>query len=160
MDLNLTFSNGTMSGDGNDDVGRFLIKGRYDAPSRECHWTKSYLGAHDVFYRGFREGKGIWGAWEISIFAHGGFHVWPRTAGESDQLSNAVEQTDPIDAIAVPATAPVSADHPTAPMITARVLLVRAMIIGSFGERVFATPALSGNRIFLRTQAKLYAFGE
>ena len=59
MDLNLAFSNGTMSGDGNDDVGRFLIKGRYDAPSRECHWTKSYLGAHDVFTARLIETAGL-----------------------------------------------------------------------------------------------------
>ena len=74
MDLQLTFANGNMSGDGVDDVGRFLIKGRYDAASRECHWTKTYVGAHDVFYRGFREGKGIWGAWEIGagLWGHGG----------------------------------------------------------------------------------------
>ena len=35
MDLNLTFANGTMTGDGNDDVGRFLIKGRYQTDTRE-----------------------------------------------------------------------------------------------------------------------------
>jgi outer membrane protein assembly factor BamB len=28
----------------------------------------------------------------------------------------------------------------------------------SFGERVFATPALAGDRLYLRTQTKLYAF--
>ena len=65
--MHLTFANGNMTGEGNDDVGRFLIKGRYDAPTKECHWTKTYVGAHDVFYRGFREGKGIWGTWEINI---------------------------------------------------------------------------------------------
>lgn len=64
MDLHLTFANGNLTGDGNDDVGRFLIKGRYEATSHECHWTKSYVGGHDVFYRGFREGKGIWGTWK------------------------------------------------------------------------------------------------
>jgi outer membrane protein assembly factor BamB len=30
----------------------------------------------------------------------------------------------------------------------------------AFGERVFATPALVGDRIYFRTQSKLYAFGE
>ena len=82
MDLDLTFANGLMSGDGRDDIGLFLIKGKYDAQSRECHWTKSYLGGHDVFYRGFREGKGIWGTWEINLFGHGGFHIWPVGGGE------------------------------------------------------------------------------
>jgi len=84
MDLHLTFANGQMTGDGSDDIGRFRIKGRYDATTRECHWTKSYLGAHDVFYRGFREGKGIWGTWEINVFAHGGFHIWPKRVGEGE----------------------------------------------------------------------------
>ena len=81
MQLNLTFTNGVISGDGNDDIGRFLIKGRYDCQVSECYWTKTYLGAHDVFYRGFRERKGIWGTWEITSqqsVMRGGFHIWPK----------------------------------------------------------------------------------
>lgn len=100
MELQLTFANGVMSGEGLDDVGRFLIRGRYDAASRECHWTKSYVGAHDVFYRGFREGKGIWGTWEITIQYHGGFHIWPRGAGEGEALAEAAAAAEPVDAIA------------------------------------------------------------
>jgi len=30
----------------------------------------------------------------------------------------------------------------------------------NFGERIFATPALAGSRLYLRTQTKLYAFGK
>ena len=100
MDLALTFTSGALRGDGNDDIGAFRVQGRYDAAKLECHWTKSYLGAHDVFYRGFREGKGIWGTWEIRNDAHGGFHIWPRHAGEGMSKSEAVEQTEPVDAIA------------------------------------------------------------
>jgi hypothetical protein len=99
MDLLLTFSSGNMTGDGVDDIGRFLIKGRYDAASRECYWTKSYLGAHDVFYRGFREGKGIWGTWEIKSLSHGGFHIWPRQAGEGDASAETAANEEPVDAI-------------------------------------------------------------
>jgi len=51
-------------------------------------WTKTYIGAHDVFYRGFREGKGIWGTWEITVHARGGFHIWPKRMGEARQLRN------------------------------------------------------------------------
>jgi hypothetical protein len=87
MDLNLQFSQGQVDGDGSDDIGRFLIKGRFDATNRECYWTKSYLDGHDVYYRGFREGKGIWGTWEITIQYHGGFHIWPRQAGEGEELA-------------------------------------------------------------------------
>jgi hypothetical protein len=98
MQLHLTFANGVISGDGNDDIGRFFIKGRCDSRG-ECHWTKTYAGAHDVFYRGFREGKGIWGTWEIGNFAHGGFHIWPKRAGESVVQSEIA--AEPVDAIAI-----------------------------------------------------------
>ena len=30
----------------------------------------------------------------------------------------------------------------------------------AFGERIIATPALVGERLYLRTQSKLYAFGK
>jgi hypothetical protein len=99
MQLHLTFANGMVSGDGNDDIGRFLIKGRYDSQAAECHWTKTYLGAHDVFYRGFREGKGIWGTWEIGNIARGGFHIWPKEAGNSDTIEVSNVATEPVDAI-------------------------------------------------------------
>src|SRR6266436_1699953 len=99
MDLDLTFANGSMSGTGSDNVGPFSIKGRYDPANQECHWTKSYLGAHDVFYRGFREGKGIWGTWEITVQSHGGFHIWPRAAGESHAVT-VEERKELVDAVA------------------------------------------------------------
>jgi hypothetical protein len=101
MDLQLTFANGNMTGDGVDDVGRFLINGHYDSTSCECYWTKTYLGAHDVFYRGFREGKGIWGTWEIRIQDHGGFHIWPRQAGEGEAEAESAASAEPVDAIAM-----------------------------------------------------------
>jgi hypothetical protein len=99
MDLFLDFSNGIVSGDGHDDVGAFVIQGQYDASACECHWTKTYVGAHDVYYRGYREGKGIWGTWEIGLFARGGFHIWPRQAGEGETKSQATEQEQPVDAV-------------------------------------------------------------
>ena len=101
MELDLVFSNGNMTGDGRDDVGTFLIKGRYDSATRECHWTKSYVGAHDVFYRGFREGKGIWGTWDIGVFGRGGFHIWPVASGEGEAEVEKKEQTEPVEARAV-----------------------------------------------------------
>jgi hypothetical protein len=100
MQLHLTFANGKISGDGNDDIGRFLIKGRYDSQSAESYWTKSYLGSHDVFYRGFREGKGIWGTWEIGILNHGGFHIWPKQAGDSEASIESEIAAERADAVA------------------------------------------------------------
>ena len=93
MDLILTFSNGVLTGEGRDRIGEFLVRGRYDITDGRCHWTKRYVGRHDVFYQGFGEGKGIWGTWEIratpqSLGAKGGFYIWPEGMEEpnGDQL--------------------------------------------------------------------------
>jgi hypothetical protein len=99
MDLDLSFANGDLSGGGSDDVGRFLMAGRYDAGNGECYWTKTYPGSHDVYYRGFREGKGIWGTWHIGNYSHGGFHIWPRGVGEGQLADKAAAQAEPVDAI-------------------------------------------------------------
>ena len=96
MDLGLTFASGKMTGDGSDDVGRFMIRGQYDAKSLECSWTKTYLGAHDVFYRGFREGKGIWGTWKITPSVCGGFQIWPKSLGEGEAQTASIEQEAPV----------------------------------------------------------------
>jgi hypothetical protein len=92
MDLNLTFANEIMSGDGIDDVGWFIVRGQYSEADRECHWTKTYPASHDVYYQGYREGKGIWGRWEIGLLSHGGFHIWPRGSQEGEADSAAKEE--------------------------------------------------------------------
>ncbi len=101
MDLHLSFANAVVTGTGKDDVGPFVVNGRYDAKSCECYWTKTYPGSHDVFYRGFREGKGIWGTWEIGVYGHGGFIIWPRSACEGEEVTEYAEQPEPVNAIAV-----------------------------------------------------------
>jgi hypothetical protein len=83
MELSLSFRGGVMEGEGRDWVGQFLVRGRYSLADGRCHWTKRYLGKHDVFYKGFNEGKGIWGVWEMPhvatpAFRSGGFHIWPE----------------------------------------------------------------------------------
>lgn len=97
MDLDLSFANGNLTGAGSDDLGRFLLKGRYDEVSCECHWVKTYIGAHDVFYRGYREGKGIWGRWEIQSWCHGGFHIWPKSAAAGEPDAEA--ESEPAEAV-------------------------------------------------------------
>ena len=106
MDMDLTFANGNLSGSGSDDVGRFLMKGHYDETSSECYWTKSYIGAHDVFYRGYREGKGIWGRWEIQSVFHGGFHIWPKGAPEDEQDALHEAESEHVDAVGTQVGAP------------------------------------------------------
>jgi len=97
MDLNLTFGGGRMTGFGVDNVGQFVIDGRYDAASKECHWTKSYVGRHEVFYTGFREGKGIWGTWEIRPPYRGGFHIWPLGDEEGERAYEEAENSQPAE---------------------------------------------------------------
>jgi len=99
MELDLTFANGRLSGAGTDDVGPFLIKGGYDSNSLECSWIKTYPGSHAVFYRGFREGKGIWGAWDIGPTSRGGFHIWPRQPGDGEEQTASAKREQPIEAI-------------------------------------------------------------
>ncbi len=90
MELHLTFSNGKMTGGGRDWVGNFIVKGSYSLEDGKCHWTKRYLGKHDVFYQGFNEGKGIWGKWEIPSEWTGGFYIWPE--GMPDPTQNTLEE--------------------------------------------------------------------
>jgi len=101
MDLSLSFENGRMTGEGHDAVGPFVIVGAYDAAAKECHWTKTYVAAHDVFYQGFREGKGIWGTWEIGRLARGGFHIWPQGGMDGENEAEQAEQPRPAELGAV-----------------------------------------------------------
>ena len=94
MDLQLTFSRGRISGEGNDDIGRFSISGRYDPSTRECNWVKQYIGRHAVDYQGVGEKRGIWGTWKIRR-EHGGFHIWPLQSGSGDTTSQVEELTEP-----------------------------------------------------------------
>jgi len=97
MDLRLTFVSGRLTGDGIDDIGLFVINGSYDAGKLECWWTKRYPGSHSVIYHGFREGKGIWGTWEIPPLSKGGFHIWPRQAGDGEHAALQAELERPVE---------------------------------------------------------------
>lgn len=105
MEVRLTFQNGAITGEGRDWVGEFLFRGRYCVEDGECYWTKRYLGRHDVFYRGFNEGKGIWGTWEVPSAGarlHGGFHIWPEAMGDPT-LQRLEEEADiPVEPEAPP----------------------------------------------------------
>jgi hypothetical protein len=99
MDLVLTFADHGVSGDGSDDIGQFVITGHFDETNGECYWTKAYIGAHEVYYRGFREGKGIWGLWNLPNES-GGFHIWPLGQGEGEQNYGSAEEPAPVEAVA------------------------------------------------------------
>lgn len=99
MDLRLTFAQGVMTGDGHDRVGAFTINGSYKLDDGLCIWTKKYPGSHDIFYRGFNEGKGIWGTWELNMLgirATGGFHIWPDGMPDPSEPHLAEEADEPV----------------------------------------------------------------
>jgi len=95
MELLLTFRQGVMTGEGRDLIGPFLIRGKYNLNDGKCHWSKRYIGKHDVAYQGYNEGKGIWGLWEIPPTWRGGFHIWPTTMG--DPTSPHLAESEAID---------------------------------------------------------------
>lgn len=105
MELVLSFSQGILKGEGRDRVGQFIFTGRYTVADGKCHWTKRYLGRHDVFYQGFNEGKGIWGVWEIPPSQgdrgfRGGFNIWPEGMADptDSHLKTAVELPRAVEA--------------------------------------------------------------
>ena len=99
-DLSLSWSGGTITGEGRDRVGSFTIDGTYDTTTGRCEWTKQYVGRHSVAYRGMNDGRGIWGVWEIRQLGglyvdRGGFHIWPEgtdVSEESDATAQAVQE--------------------------------------------------------------------
>ena len=97
MELHLTFRQGVMTGEGRDRIGLFLIRGRYQVEDGQCWWTKRYIGKHDVSYRGYNEGKGIWGLWEIPPSWKGGFHIWPEEMGDPTQQKLAEAIDEPVE---------------------------------------------------------------
>ena len=100
MDVDLTFARGKISGVGDDKVGAFTIYGRF-SDDGECRWNKEYAG-HSVAYRGFREGKGIWGTWELSELGRpikGGFQIWPK--GHGDGIGEQLEEEAPAPQVLV-----------------------------------------------------------
>ena len=100
MELHLTFRAGEMTGEGRDRVGEFHIQGRYETGSGECKFVKRYVDRHVIFYRGFNEGKGIWGAWELKwgvLSFQGGFHIWPEGMGDPTQHTLKEEIDLPVD---------------------------------------------------------------
>lgn len=91
FDVLLQFRDNRLSGVGDDDHGMFVLTGEYDPQEEECHWVQTYLFGQTLFYRGFCERGRIWGTWQDGDNGHGGFQIWPLTAGagvEADAVAN------------------------------------------------------------------------
>lgn len=99
MELDLFFSDGKVTGAGNDHIGNFSISGSYDTGDMTCTWSKSYT-SHRVDYRGHRDGRGIYGSWKVvgefgSGATHGGFHIWPKGIAEAEIAKLVKEKETP-----------------------------------------------------------------
>jgi hypothetical protein len=86
MRLNLTFAiDGSIHGEGVDDIARFVIEGRFDGVMSVARWTKAYVGMHIVEYSGIYCQRAICGDWTLGR-ATGGFWIW------LDHLENSAEE--------------------------------------------------------------------
>ena len=97
MRLHLTFTpDGSVEGEGVDDIGRFVIDGIFDPRTSGASWVKAYIGMHTVQYSGLYCANTVCGDWML-YGATGGFWIWPATiednefAGAADNLEQEVE---------------------------------------------------------------------
>lgn len=98
MDLVLEFRDGTMLGEGWDDIGLFDIDGRYSTENLTCSWKKMYYRKHTVHYEGSRVSRGIRGTWTLRGI-QGDFHIWPIGATAAlDIAQSAISEEVPLTA--------------------------------------------------------------
>jgi hypothetical protein len=97
MSLHLTFAgDGSIEGDGVDDVGAFVISGRFDLGTSQAGWTKRYVGMHTVEYSGLYCQRQICGDWMLAGFT-GGFWIWPGVQGDFEFGEEGVEIEEPVE---------------------------------------------------------------
>ena len=63
------------------------------------YWTKTYISAREVFYRGFREGKGIWG-YGNCLTSQAAFTSGHLDRGEGEEDYGSAEEPAPVEALA------------------------------------------------------------
>lgn len=90
----LEFASGKITGAGTD----FRISGTYDEERCECLMHFRFDAPNDVDeFKGYREGKGIWGTWTCPVFGcRGGFHIRPSEEGEALEESVPEEATSEV----------------------------------------------------------------
>jgi hypothetical protein len=63
--LDVGFESGEMVGAGADEIGPFLIAGRYNETTAAADWLKHYIGRHTVVYSGRLTGATLSGQWTL-----------------------------------------------------------------------------------------------
>ena len=65
---------GTIEGEGVDDIAPFAIEGRFDYATSEANWTKAYVGMHTVEYFGvYCQGQSAGTGLSLDLLAAFGF---------------------------------------------------------------------------------------
>lgn len=85
MDLHLEFAKGVVTGESLEPAsGIVRIVGTYHTDILEVRMTLHFEDPADLDdFRGFREGKGIWGTFACRKYGcRGGFQIWPVAPGE------------------------------------------------------------------------------
>jgi hypothetical protein len=97
MRLNLTFTlDGSIHGEGIDDIAPFVIEGRFEGATSATRWTKAYVGMHSVEYSGFYCQRVICGDWTLDR-ATGGFWIWPSNLDQS--VEEQAEVGEPLEVL-------------------------------------------------------------
>jgi hypothetical protein len=92
MKMSLAFSgDGSISGDGIDDIAPFTIDGIFDTVANAASWTKAYIGMHSLEYRGLYNQRSICGTWSF-LGTTGDFWIWPDGLGQEEESEAEIEQ--------------------------------------------------------------------
>jgi hypothetical protein len=82
----LEFANGTVTGRGQDVIGRFTFSGTYDETDGTVRLVKQYVGKHRVLYVGRPDGEGsIQGTWSLGSGWTGPFLLRPAVVKPTGQ---------------------------------------------------------------------------
>ncbi len=101
MKLRLYISGEIVSGEGEDELGGFVVHGNYWPATEAVKFRKRYP-THDVEYNGTWDGAMISGLWRIrarkGVYADkGGFDIWPDTEEEAiESFTETVEDRVPV----------------------------------------------------------------
>jgi len=76
-----------IKGKGKDEVGKFKIKGHFNAHTGEVRFEKKYKGKHSVDYKGHFRGSDVVGQWSVSGVT-GNFHLTHDYDAKSDSSSS------------------------------------------------------------------------
>jgi hypothetical protein len=99
MRLHLMFTTeGTIEGEGVDDVGAFVIAGRFHHITSEANWSKAYAGRHTVEYSGVYCQRSICGDWTLRGIT-GGFWIWPHALAQSEFAEGQADVEQPLEAM-------------------------------------------------------------